>query len=230
MKVLVVDMTHGGAIIASEFLKIPNFEVYAWDIYSTMEFKKFGYELEEKGLKFVGKEGLNDLKLDKNYSTESDFILIAPVHCKLESEVNMTHHQAVGFLLENKINVPVIEVTGVKGKTSVVWILKEIFKDSNPLVLSSLGVEVVEDKEWKLLKQNISITPASIIEAWKLAEGYEVGICIFETSLGGTGLADVGILTNLAEDYPIANNSRVASDAKLQIFQSRMVSCEIGFF
>ena len=229
MKVLVVDMTHGGAIIASEFLKIPNFEVYAWDIYSTME-QETRIELEEKGLKFVGKEGFDDLKLDKNYSTESDLILIAPVHCKLESEVNMTHHQAVGFLLENKINVPVIEVTGVKGKTSVVWILKEIFKDLNPLVLSSLGVEVVEDKEWKLLKQNISITPASIIEAWKLAEGYEVGICIFETSLGGTGLADVGILTNLAEDYPIANNSRVASDAKLQIFQSRMVSCDLDSY
>jgi coenzyme F430 synthetase len=229
MKVLVVDMTHGGAIIASEFLKIPNFEVYAWDIYSTME-QETRIELEEKGLKFVGKEGFDDLKLDKNNSTESDLILIAPVHCELESEVNMTHHQAVGFLLENKINVPVIEVTGVKGKTSVVWILKEIFKDSNPLVLSSLGVEVVKDKEWKLLKQNISITPASIIEAWKLAEGYEVGICIFETSLGGTGLADVGILTNLAEDYHIANNSRVASDAKLQIFQSRMVSCDLDSY
>ena len=83
----------------------------------------------------------------------------------------MTHHEAVGFLLKDRINVPVIEVTGVKGKTSVVWMLKEIFKDFNPLVLSSLGVEVLEDSDWKVLKQNISITPASIIEAWKLAEG-----------------------------------------------------------
>ena len=64
--------------------------------------------------------------------------------------------------------------------------------------------------KWKVLKQNISITPASIIEAWNLAEDYEIGICIFETSLGGTGLADVGILTNLVEDYPIAGGFRVS--------------------
>ncbi len=142
----------------------------------------------------------------------------------------MTHHEAVGFLLKDKINIPIIEVTGVKGKTSIVWMLKEIFKDLNPLVLSSLGVEVFEDGEWKVLKRDISITPASIIEAWKLAEDYEKGICIFETSLGGTGLADVGILTNLAEDYPIANNSRTASDAKRQIFKSKAVACEIDSF
>ena len=156
--------------------------------------------------------------------------IVAPVHCKLESKVNMTHHEAVGFLLKDKINIPVIEVTGVKGKTSVVWMLKEIFKDYNPLVLSSLGVEVLEDSDWKVLKQNISITPASIIEAWKLAEDYEIGICIFETSLGGTGLADVGILTNLAEDYPIAGGFGSASDAKLQIFNSRIVVCEQDSF
>ena len=60
-------------------------------------------------------------------------LIVAPVHCKLESKVNMTHHEAVGFLLKDKINIPVIEVTGVKGKTSVVWMLKEIFKDYKSL-------------------------------------------------------------------------------------------------
>ena len=62
MKILVVDMTHGGAIIASEFLEIPNFEVYAWDIYSTMA-QETRIELEEKGLKFVDKKGLDNLKV-----------------------------------------------------------------------------------------------------------------------------------------------------------------------
>ncbi len=227
MKLLVVDMTHGGVVIASEFLKLPDFEVFAWDIYSTMD-PKIRDELQDKGLKFV--ESLDDLNANKNQDTVSDFMIVAPVHCKLEYEVNMTHHEAVGFLLKDRINIPVIEVTGVKGKTSVVWMLKEIFKGLNPLVLSSLGVEVVEDNEWKVLKQDISITPASIIEAWKLAEGHKIGICLFETSLGGTGLADVGILTNLAEDYPIASSSRVASDAKLQIFKSRFVVCEMDSF
>ncbi len=226
MKVLVVDMTHGGILIASELMKIPGIEVLALDIYNTMNPNKIK-ELEDKGIILL--ESLDDLK-ENNQLSKSNVMIVAPVHCKLDIPVNMSHHEAVGLLLKESINIPIIEVTGVKGKTSVVWILKEIFKDSNPLVLSSLGVEVVEDGKWKVLKRNISITPASIIEAWKLAEGYEIGLCIFETSLGGTGLADVGILTNLIEDYTIADSSSVASKAKSQIFKSKIVICEIDSF
>jgi len=224
MKVLVVDMTHGGSLISSEFMKIPETEVLAWDIYKSMNPSRIE-ELKNKGLTFI--ESLDDIKVYKNHTVESDLMIVSPVHCKLDHNITLTHHEAVGFLLNDRIDIPVIEVTGVKGKTSIVWMLKEIFKEKNPLVLSSLGVEVVEDGEWKVLKRDISITPASIIEAWKLAEGYEKGICIFETSLGGTGLADVGILTNLAEDYPIASNSKTASEAKRQIFKSKAVACEI---
>jgi len=227
MRVLVVDMTHGGVLIASEFMKNPEFEVFAYDIYSTLDNNTMK-ELRASGLKFIG--SLDDFNFHKNQTNESEVMVIAPVHCKMGYPISMTHHEAVKFLLRERINIPVIEVTGVKGKTSVVWMLKEIFKSNNPLVLSSLGVEVVEDGEWKVLKQDISITPASIIEAWKLAENYEIGICIFETSLGGTGLADVGILTNLAEDYSIAGGTRRASDAKLQIFKSTSVACEIDSF
>jgi len=105
--------------------------------------------------------------------------------------------------------------------------LKEIFKDLNPLILSSLGVEVIENGESNILKRDISITPASIIEAWQLAQNYNnIGICIFETSLGGTGLADVGILTNIAENYPIASGGKTASQAKAQIFKSKVVACD----
>ena len=224
MKVLVVDMTHGGLLISSEFMKIPGTEVLALDIYKSMDPLRIE-ELKSKGLTFL--ESLDDIKEYKNQIVESDLTIVAPVHCKLDYDVTLSHHEAVGYLLNDRINIPIIEVTGVKGKTSIVWVLKEIFKDSNPLVLSSLGVEVVEEGECKVLKRDISITPASIIEAWKLSEGYERGICIFETSLGGTGLADVGILTNLAEDYPIARNSRTASEAKRQIFKSKAVACEI---
>ncbi len=220
MKVLVVDMTHGGLLISSEFMKIHHNEVLALDIYKSMDSSSVE-EFKNKGLTFI--KSLEDI----NHLVQSDLTIVAPVHCKLDHDVTLTHHEAVGFLLKDKINIPVIEVTGVKGKTSIVWMLKEIFKDKKPLVLSSLGVEVVENGEWKVLKRDISITPASIIEAWKLAQNYEKGICIFETSLGGTGLADVGILTNLAEDYPIANNSRTASEAKRQIFKSKAVACEI---
>lgn len=220
LKVLVVDTTHGGAVIASEFLKFQGSEVFAWDIYSTMD----GHtreKLQDKGIKFIG--SLEDLEnLD-------DILIIAPIHSKIEP-LNMTHHDSIKYLLKDRINVPIIEVTGVKGKTSVVWILKEIFKDIKPLVLSSLGIEIIENGKWKTLKNDISITPASIIQAWNLAEGKEVGICIFETSLGGTGLADVGVLTNIAEDYPIAGGIKKASDAKMQIFKSKSVICNSNSF
>ncbi len=217
MNFLVVDMTHGGLIIASELAKIHESKVFAWDIYGT---------LDVSTLEKYSKLGINFV--EKNiYNTFEELVVVAPVHCNLDCPVDMTHHEAVGYILKTQINVPIIEVTGVKGKTSVVWILKEILKDLNPLVLSSLGVEVFVDDGWKLLKENISITPASIIEAWKLAENYEIGICIFETSLGGTGLADVGILTNIAENYLIAGNSRLASLAKAQIFRSKLVACDL---
>jgi len=229
MKVLVVDMTHGGGLIALEFLKSPEFDVYAYDLYKTLNHENKAL-LIRKGIKFV--DNLNDLNALKN---KDDFLVVAPVHCPVSfdssnslSKNQITHHEAVGFLMKDRIPVPVVEVTGVKGKTSVVHMLKEILKDLNPLILSSLGVEVIENGKKHLIKGNISITPASIIEAWELARDYEnIGICIFETSLGGTGLADVGILTNIAEDYPIARGMKKASFAKTQIFKSKMVACDL---
>jgi len=220
MNVLVVDMTHGGLLIASELSKIYEKEILAWDIYGTVD-ESTKRDYNKKGLKFINK--ISTL-------SDDDLMVIAPVHCNFESKVDMSHHDAVKYILKDRINVPIIEVTGVKGKTSVVGMLKEIFKEVKPLVLSSLGVEVFDGRSWKLLKRNISITPASIIEAWGLVKDYEVGICIFETSLGGTGLADIGILTNLAEDYPIANGSSSASMAKGQIFKSKLVACDLDSF
>ena len=222
MNTLIVDMTHGGKLIASEFSKLDEFNVSALDIYGTLSPDEKVY-LEKKGINFVEKSFLDEVN--------DDYLIIAPVHCNIESKIDMTHHEAVKFLMKDKINVPVIEVTGVKGKTSTVKMLAEIFKDLNPLILSSLGVEVIENGESTILKKNISITPASIIEAWQLAKDYEnTGICIFETSLGGTGLADAGILTNIAENYPIASKGKTASQAKAQIFKSKIVACDFDSY
>ena len=223
MNALIVDMTHGGKLIASEFSKLDDFKVFALDIYNTLSLDE-KLSLEKKRIKFVEKSFLDE-------ANNNDFLIIAPVHCKIDSKVDMTHHEAVKFLMKDQINVPVIEVTGVKGKTSTVKMLKEIFNDLNPLILSSLGVEVVENGASTLLKKNISITPASIIETWQLAKDYKnIGICIFETSLGGTGLADAGILTNIAENYPIASKGKTASQAKSQIFKSKVVACDFDSY
>ena len=228
MNVLVVDMTHGGVLIASEFSKLHDYNVFALDLYKTLGNEE-KISLSQKGIKFVDKGFLSEISRENSNSENSrvDILVIAPIHCNIETEIHMTHHEAIKFLMKEKINVPVIEVTGVKGKTSVVWMLKEIFKDQNPLVLSSLGAEVLENGKSDILKQNISITPASIIETLKMAEDRKnTGICIFETSLGGTGLADVGIITNIAEDYSIASGRKSASIAKAQMFNSELVVCD----
>lgn len=221
MNILIIDMTHGGALIASEFSKIKDYKVFAFDIYKTLSAEKEAF-LVKKGVKFI--ENLDNINLNH------EFLVISPIHCNIKSKIHMTHHEAIKLLLENKINVPVIEVTGVKGKTSVVWMLKEIFKDLNPLILSSLGAEVIENGKSTILKRDISITPASILETWNLAKGYNIGICIFETSLGGTGLADVGVLTNIAENYPIASGEKTASQAKAQIFKSDITVCDFDAY
>ena len=230
MNVLIIDMTHGGALIASEFSKMDNYNVFALDIYKTLSDKKKAL-LVKKGIEFVGEEFLDEIS-DNNIESDlnDEFLVVAPIHCNIQSKVDMTHHEAIKLLLKNRINVPVIEVTGVKGKTSVVWMLKEIFKDLNPLILSSLGIEIIENGENTILKRNISITPASILKAWELAKDYHIGICLFETSLGGTGLADVGVITNIAENYPIASGKKTASHAKSQIFKSRLIVCDFDSF
>ncbi len=214
-KVVIVDMTHGGVKLATQFSKLNTFDVYAWDIYHTLNQKEKEYLVK------------NSVKLiDKEFLKENNLQIVAPVHCKLEYPVDMTHHEAVAFLIEKHINIPVIEVTGVKGKTSVVYMLREIFKNFKPLILSSLGIEVKGNGDWELIERNISITPANIITAWELGEKYNPGVFIWETSLGGTGLARVGILTNIAEDYSIASGLKTASQAKAQIFKDDLVVCD----
>ncbi|EKF86338.1 coenzyme F430 synthase [Methanobacterium formicicum] len=242
MRILVVDMTHGGTILASEFSKRKDCKVFAWDIYQTLSEEDKSL-LEAQGIELVGEsfyesyfhENIvleNDMSRSSLKNDKSNLMVVAPVHCNLPQPPHMTHHQAVGFLLKDQINVPVIEITGVKGKTSTTAMLKEIYRDENPLILSSLGVKVVEDGQEITLQKDISITPASIITAWQLSQKFyknkvhNVGICIFESSLGGTGLADVGVITNIAEDYSIARGSSSASKAKLQMFKSKVTVCD----
>ena len=153
-----------------------------------------------------------------------------------------SHHEIVGEILKDwGSDILKIEVTGVKGKTTSVFMLKEILIDENPLILSSLGAFLYEDKKEIILKKNISITPANIKETVDLAYKVANPICkisegivesenlrkynsaIFESSLGASGIGDVGLLLNIAEDYPIAKGKSTASKAKKQIFKCKCV-------
>ena len=188
----------------------------------------------------------------------------------------INHHQATELVLslwkDETINqdIKTIELTGVKGKTSVAFLLKEIFLENNndTLLLSSLGAYLFRknnDNEQKLiLQKDISITPANIINTIQLAKkianpkcstfpicdknldldermeendiqedfnenpytdlNYEMAI--FENSLGICGLADIGILTNLVENYSIAKGLSDAREAKRQVFKSPSIMIE----
>ena len=240
MNTLVIDLTHGGVKIAVSLAK-KGIKVYAFDIYKTLK------SLDAKMLDVYDVEliELEDLK-DFN----GDLKVIYPIHLPLTTEdiekynpdlnyTFLTHHEAIAEILKNwGSDIDKIEVTGVKGKTSCVFMLKEVLIENNPLVLSSLGALIYDDEKEIILKKNISITPANIKEtvdlAYKLANpicGGETkdriyGCAIFESSLGACGIGDVGLLTNIVEDYPIAKNNSSASIAKRQIFKCNTVCCE----
>ena len=229
--------------------------------------------------------------------TEEKNLIINPIHSSLnirellveiadlidsnkDSVLNqydiISHHQATELVLSlwkeetTNQNIKTIEITGVKGKTSVSFLLKEIFLENNKdtLLLSSLGAYLFRrnnDAEQKLiLQKDISITPANIINTIQLAKkianpkcstfpicdknldlderieekeileefnenpytdlNYEMAI--FENSLGICGLADIGILTNLVENYSIAKGQSDAREAKRQVFKSPSVVIE----
>lgn len=253
MEALVIDLTHGGVKIAISLSKTKEYNViYAWDIYNTLKpiDRKM---LEVYGIKLID---LEDIK-----GKSKNLTIISPIHLPLsedeikdkinDSSINytfLTHHEATGIILkkwcEKYPQIPKIEVTGVKGKTSCVFMLKEIFINENPLILSSLGAILYRNKKETILKKNISITPANIKETIDLAykisnpiceiaggqvkseNHIEYGAAIFESSLGVTGIGDIGLLTNIAENYPIAKNRLNAKEAKSQVFKCKFVAIE----
>jgi len=132
----------------------------------------------------------------------------------------ISHHQAVGELMMGSIpdDLLKIEVTGTHSKTTTALLLAMILSHQKRVLShTTRGLEVWSGGRPRLLRAGLSITPANVILAAEaaLSQGAEALIC--EISLGGTGLAELGILTSFAHDYRIAAGSRWASSAKLQM-------------
>ena len=243
MNNLVIDLTHGGIKIAISLAKEGK-NVLAYDLYSTLK----GIDakmLQVYGVELIQLEELADFKGDMN--------VVYPIHMPLtfdeiksfNPDLNYTfqsHHEIIGELLEDwGEDIPKIEVTGVKGKTTSVFMLKEILIDEDPLILSSLGALLYENRREIVLKKDISIAPANIKETLDLAYKIANPICkiadgivvsenlrkynsaIFESSLGVSGIGDVGLLLNIVEDYPIAKGRSSASEAKKQVFRCKCI-------
>ncbi|WP_296872215.1 coenzyme F430 synthase [uncultured Methanobrevibacter sp.] len=243
MNNLVIDLTHGGVKIAISLAKKDK-NVLAYDLYNTLK----GIDakmLEVYGVELIQLEELSDFKGDMN--------IIYPIHMPLSFDeiesfnpnLNYTfqsHHEIICEILKDwGEDIPKVEITGVKGKTTSAFMLKEILIDENPLILSSLGALLYENKKEIILKKDISIAPANIKETidlaykianpiCKIAEGTVVSenlrkynSAIFESSLGVSGIGDVGLLLNIVENYPIAKGRSTASEAKKQVFRCKCV-------
>ena len=246
MNNLVIDLTHGGVKIAISLAKKGK-NVLAYDIYNT---------LNDIDAKMLAIYNVDLIQLDELSDFRGDMNIIYPIHMPLDfSDITknnpdlnytfQTHHEAIKELLDDWArDIPKIEVTGVKGKTSTVFMLKEILIDENPLILSSLGAMLFEDDKKIMLKRDISIAPSNIKETIDLAYKIANPVCliadgvvqsenlrkynsaIFESSLGVSGIGDVGVLTNIIEDYPIAKSKSSASEAKKQVFRCNTVVCQ----
>ncbi|MFA4955396.1 MAG: coenzyme F430 synthase [Candidatus Methanoperedens sp.] len=214
-KIAVLDLTHGGAVIARKLTKIAG-SVTGIDVYKTLTPESLN-ELENDRIK-TSTQPLDPLDFD---------IIIAPVHldpgypmlagAATRNIPIISHHQAVGQILstydlKHKI---LIELTGTKAKTSTAILLADILSMKKKVIShTSRGLE--DRSTGKIIKKGLSITPASILTALDAVNDARIDFDVFiaEVSIGGTGYADSGIITTIANDYKIANNTKLASDSK----------------
>ncbi|MHA1267442.1 MAG: coenzyme F430 synthase [Candidatus Helarchaeota archaeon] len=215
-KVIVMDMTHGGPTICYELTKQYE-QVYGVDIYKTLNPK------ESTKLANSGVEILSDLQ---NIPLDETDIIVAPVHCPLSflkpalqrKIAILTHHQMVRQLLKNQLQDKfIVEITGVKGKTTTAYLISQLLADSGMKIvtLTSLGLSYWTDAHEIPINPSLNISPGNLLHAVKINKSYDA--CIFEISLGITGLGNVGIITSLIPDYLIADKSMKSSSAKLQM-------------
>jgi len=200
-RVAVLDLTHGGAVIARHLLKIAG-TVAAVDVYGTLSPESLR-DLESEGIK-TSKNPMNSLDFD---------MIVAPVHLDINYPMLVkaakykipiiSHHAAVGKILKNYglQNKTIIEITGTKAKTSTSILLAGILsRKKNVVSHTSRGLE-----DWstgKVIKKGLSITPASVLTAIDevLFAELDPNVYIFEISLGGTGSADIGVISTIAND------------------------------
>jgi UDP-N-acetylmuramyl pentapeptide synthase len=204
MRALILDIVHGGEILAQEYLK-RGYSVDCVDIYGVAK------DAVKSELKDVG------ASVHSKVPKGSYDLLLMPVHCPdlfldgVGYTERRTFHEAAGELSDGKAR---IEVTGAKGKTSFCYLLAHILSlDGRSIFLhTSRG-----QGEWKNGEHNIerkvSIAPTSLL---RIPAGYDTVIA--EVSLGGSGKAELTVITNLAEDYWIAAGTKRASKAKASIF------------
>jgi len=211
MKVLLLDMTHGGQILAPLYQNEGN-DVYVCDVYRIAPQSMLD-DLSSKGI-----------KVSVGAPEKGHYNLVSmPCHCPdifLEGctyDRRIWYSQSVNHFMNDKRFR--IEVTGVKGKTSTCYVISHILAHAGYKVyLRSSRGSGPYTEEGLQLQELKSIAPPYLLD---LPEGdYDVMVC--EVSLGGSGKADIACITNLLEDYGIAKKTRKAKEAKTDILTDKM--------
>ncbi len=222
--VVVLDLTHAGIIIAQKLAEF-GLNVTAVDVYKTVD---------DDTLKLL--ESQYGIKTCKSPTSVDNFdVIVSPVHLDPEYEMLVSarntgkniisHHKIVGMILHHNKKLQgmkIIEITGSKAKTSSASILADMLSREMVVLLhTSRGLEIWRNGIAEKIYSGLSIAPGSILLALDEFEstGIDVDCCIFEVSIGGTGIGDIGIISTLEPDYGIAKSSSLASDAKLQMVE-----------
>ena len=195
LKVAVLDTVHGAEIIARRMVD-SGIDAQAFEVYHSSP------------------------------SLECFDLVVSPVHLgpgnpalaearRLGKRI-ITHHLAVGELLHPSL--PVFEVTGTHSKTSTALLLAKIISGKKRVVShTTRGIELWSSGSSRMIQAGLSITPGNVIRAVEAAEANQADSLVCEVSLGGTGLADFGVLTSFSGDYRIAQGTAWACAAKLQM-------------
>lgn len=222
MKTLVVDLVHGGDVLARRHLADGD-DVTCVDVYHVAS-RELKESLSEAGIRVLD-----------SVPPESFDRTVMPTHCTRAFLEGAEPGEIISFSRDVRNYVDDdrfrIEITGVKGKTSACYLTAMMLADAGRKVLlhTSRG-EGPMTSEGHRIDSKVSIAPPYILT---LPEGdYDTVVC--EVSLGGSGKADIACITNLVEDYGIAKKTLKASDAKKDIFTDRGInivnSDEKGFW
>ena len=200
MRTLVVDLTHGGDVIARRMLE--RGDVTIVDCYR----KRSVLTSVPEGAEVVASSP--DERFD---------LIVKPVHCPdafiggATADRVLTTHELVGELIDPAGRT--VEITGARGKTSTSHILAHMASSvpGRMLLSTSRGI-FLRDGGWTTEVERNTIAPTTLLtidDRWG-----DVDLSVAEVSLGGSGRADVGVVTTIGDDYAIARGTRRAFDGK----------------